>query len=208
MANCADAEFPQRNAMTRDEFIAASLANPSNDAILERLPALGLDDVWLVSGALFQSAWNAITGRPPHYGIKDYDIFYFDSDTSWEAEDRAIARARETFAGLGAEIEVRNQARVHLWYEKKFGRPYPPLLRAIDGIDRFLMPCAQVGMRRIGGAYDVYAPQGFADIGAMIVRPNLTPNFDRDRFLDKALRWQALWPEVTILEDGTGGGLR
>jgi hypothetical protein len=184
--------------MTESEFLAAALANEKNRTILARLSELALPDCWLVSGALFQSVWNVRTGRPPEHGIRDYDLFYFDPDTSWDAEDGAIRGTRTAFAGLGAEIELRNQARVHLWYEQKFNRPYPPLARATDGIDRFLMPCAQVGIRPANGAYAVYAPKGFADIEAMIVRPNLTANFNMERFREKAERWQALWPEITI----------
>ena len=73
-------------------LVEAVLRNPMNRAILERLPALGLADAWLVSGAVFQTVWNVITGRPPEYGIKDYDIFYFDPDTSFAAEDVVIRR--------------------------------------------------------------------------------------------------------------------
>ena len=185
--------------MTEAEFISAALTNEYNRAILTRLPKLGLPDCWLVSGAVFQSVWNVLTRRAPAYGIRDYDIFYFDPDTSWDAEDDAILRTRAALAELCIEIELRNQARVHLWYEEKFGRPYPPLTRATDGIDRFLMPCAQVGIRPANGAYAVYAPKGFADIEAMIVRPNVTANFSSERFREKAERWQALWPEITIL---------
>jgi hypothetical protein len=185
--------------VTEAEFLAAVLANEKNCAILARLPQLGLPDCWLVSGALFQSVWNKLTNRPPEHGIRDYDLFTFDPDTSWDAEDKAIRRTRIALADLGVEIELRNQARVHLWYEQKFGRPYPPLALATDGIDRFLMPCAQVGIRPANGTYAVYAPKGFADIAAMIVRPNVTANFNIDRFREKAERWQALWPEITIL---------
>src|SRR6185312_8448243 len=113
--------------MNQDQFVDAVLRNPVNRIVLERLPQLGLPDCWLVSGGLFQTAWNVKTGRDPQYGIKDYDIFYFDPDTSYEAEDRAIRLARAVFADVTADIEVRNQARVHLWYGEKFGTPYPPL---------------------------------------------------------------------------------
>jgi len=185
--------------MTESEFLVAVLANDKNRAILARLPQLALPDCWLVSGALFQSVWNMRTNRPPEHGIRDYDLFYFDPDTSWDAEDGAIRKTRAAFAGLGIETELRNQARVHLWYEQKFGRPYPLLSRATDGIDRFLMSCAQVGIRPANGTYAVYAPKGFADIETMIVRPNMTANFNMERFRGKAERWQALWPEITIL---------
>jgi uncharacterized protein len=185
--------------MTEDDFIAAVLSNPVNRTILSRLPSLELQDAWLVSGALCQTVWNVLTGRAPEYGIKDYDVFYFDVDDSWEAEDRTIINADEVFADLDADIEIRNQARVHHWYEEKFSTPYPQLTCATDGIDRFLMHNAQVGVRPHGDGYKVYAPHGFDDIAQMIVRPNRVPNFQAALYLEKAQRWKSLWPEITII---------
>ena len=184
--------------MTQAEFVAAVLRNPVNATILARLADLGTDDAWLVSGALFQTVWNVITHRAPEHGIRDYDVFYFDPDTSWDAENVVIERAKHVFADVDAAIEIRNQARVHLWYEAKYGMPYPPLTRTTDGIDRFLMPNAQVGICRNREGHRVYAPQGFDDIAAMIVRPNRTPNFRQSAYLEKAERWKTLWPEITI----------
>ncbi|HEY2067969.1 MAG TPA: nucleotidyltransferase family protein [Rhizomicrobium sp.] len=183
--------------MDESHFIAAILENRFNRAILDGLPALGLPDAWIVSGALFQTVWNLKTGHAPEHGIRDYDIFYFDPDVSWEAEDRAIQKAAAHFPGV--LVELRNQARVHLWYEEKFHMPYPPLTRATDGIDRFLMHNAQVGIRRNAAGYEVYAPRGFGDIDAMIIRPNITANFHPDRYREKALRWKEHWPGITIL---------
>src|ERR1700712_2032727 len=141
--------------MNQTQFVDMVLTNPVNRAVLERLDQLQAPDCWLVSGALFQTAWDVLKKRAPGHGIKDYDIFYFDPDTSWDAEDVFIKRADALFADLGAMIEVRNQARVHIWYEEKFQSPYPPLMRTTDGVDRFLTDCAMVGMRPNGAAYDV-----------------------------------------------------
>jgi hypothetical protein len=182
--------------MTQAEFVALVLRNPVNATVLQRLPSLGLVDTWLVSGCLFQTVWNIQTGRDLQHGIRDYDIFYFDPDTSYAAEDAVIRRVREACADIAGTLEVRNQARVHLWYEEKFGAPYPPLRRARDGIDRFLMDCAQVGIHEGG---EVYAPKGLADLTNMIVRPNRTANFRAALYQKKAERWKALWPELTVL---------
>ncbi|HEY7979505.1 MAG TPA: nucleotidyltransferase family protein, partial [Rhizomicrobium sp.] len=147
--------------MTRSEFLETVRRNPFNRVILERLPSLGLRDCWLVSGALFQTVWNTRTGQRPDLHIKDYDVFYFDPDTSYAAEDAAIKRAGDLLADLGIAVELRNQARVHLWYQEKFGSPYPPLTCSTDGIDHFLMHNAQVGIRASEGETEVYAPRGF-----------------------------------------------
>lgn len=46
----------------------------------------------------------------------DYDLFYFDdSDISWAAKDLVISRGQELFADVAVDVEIRNQARVHLW---------------------------------------------------------------------------------------------
>ena len=185
--------------MQRELFLEVACANRINRRILERLPALDLPDAWLVSGSLFQTVWNAITGRELLHGIKDYDVFYFDPDLSWEAEDRVIRRCTLTFADLGASVEVRNQARVHLWYRAKFGTDYPPLRSTTEGIDRFLALACMVGVSPRGTDFAVYAPHGFADIEAMIVRPNRRSNFRRELYEEKAARWKTLWPELKVL---------
>jgi len=102
----------------------------------------------------------------------------------------------------GAKVEVRNQARVHLWYPKKHGLPYPALHCSTQGIDRFLMKNTQVGIHRTPSGHDVYAPNGFDDIAKMIVRPNHGANFSAVNYEAKVARWKTLWPEITVLPAG------
>jgi hypothetical protein len=185
--------------MNADDFRELVLRNPVNDALLDELMRLELPDAWIVSGCLTQTIWNIQTGRAIGYGIEDYDVFYFDPDLSWETEDLVIGRLRETSARLGVRIEVRNQARVHLWYQPKHGTPYPALDRATDGIDRFLIRCSQVGIQRSRDGDRIYAREGFSDIAEMMVRPNFTPNFSAQAYRVKIARWISLWPELTVL---------
>ncbi|MGY2851212.1 hypothetical protein ACVIHH_007103 [Bradyrhizobium sp. USDA 4518] len=114
-------------------------------------------------------------------------------------EDAVIRELKARLGHLGVAIEVRNQARVHLWYPDKHGLSYPALSRSIDGIDRFLTENTQIGIRRTTRGYDVYAPNGFDDVAGMIVRPNRTANFSPANYATKAARWKALWPEITVL---------
>src|SRR6201984_929500 len=81
---------------------------------------------WLVfSGAVYQPVLNHFTRRPLDYGIKDYDLRYFAaSNLSYDAEDAVIHRVEAASAEpLRSMVEVRDQARVHLWFEAKFGEP-------------------------------------------------------------------------------------
>src|SRR6201996_9492830 len=95
--------------MHNGEFLAAALKNPINETITRELFELALPDAWLVSGCLVQTVWNVLTGRSVGYGINDYDVFYFDPDTSWEAEDATIRTLAEHFARRGIAVEARNQ---------------------------------------------------------------------------------------------------
>jgi uncharacterized protein len=185
--------------MNNDEFLALALRNPVNQTIADELFRLALPDAWIVSGCLVQTAWNVLTKRAVDYGIADYDIFYFDPDTSWQAEDAVIRQLQGRLANLGVRIKVRNQARVHLWYPQKHGLPYPALHSSTQGIDRFLTRNTKVGIRRTQVGHDVYAPNGFDDIAELIVRPNPGPNFSAANYEAKAARWKMLWPELTAL---------
>jgi uncharacterized protein len=183
--------------MRTADFVSAVLRNPVHDTLLGRLNELGLPDAWIVAGCLTQTAWNVLSSRKIDYGINDYDVFYFDPDLSWGAEDRAIAGFRACTDLTGARIEVRNQARVHLWYPEKHGKPYPPLSCATGGIDRFLTRCTQIGLSSNGN--DIYTPAGLDDVDGFIVRRNLTSNFSAEAYRTKSARWQALWPELTVI---------
>jgi uncharacterized protein len=185
--------------MDAECLIEAVLQNPANRIILERLPALGLPDAWLVAGSLHQTVCNIFTERAPDYGIKDYDVFYFDEDTSWEAEDAVIRRVTSLFSDLGVAVEARNQARVHLWYPGKFGIAFPPLRCCTESIDRFQAVASQVGVRPASERYEVYAPRGLDDLATLTVRPNLSANFLPRLYEVKAAAWKALWPELTIV---------
>ena len=182
--------------MTSEEFIAVALSNPANRAIVDEIATL--PDGWLAGGCLVQAVWNSLTGRPLSYGINDYDVLYFDPDTSWEAEDAIIRRLEQRLAALQVKIEIRNQARVHLWYPQRHGRPYPPLMSAAESIDCFLTTNTQVGLRKTAHGHQLYAPRGLSDAAKLIVRPNTTANFSASNYETKAARWKALWPEITV----------
>lgn len=164
--------------------------------------ALDLPDWRLVSGAVYQAVWNARTGRPAGYGVKDYDLAYFDaSDLSYEAEDVVIKRVAAAFdEPFRSQVEVRNQARVHLWFHNRFGEPYAPLHSTDEALTRFVAPTFAVGVRlEADDAISVAAPFGLDDVFAMTIRPNPKRPVARGwaKAVDSA---RARWPELTVVE--------
>ena len=183
----------------RDELETILRAAPSLMAVLTTAQALALPDWLLFSGAIYQRVLNHLTGRDPDHGIKDYDLAYFDSDTSYEAEDAVIRRVAGAFEPPIREmVEVRNQARVHLWFEAKFGEPYAPLASSAEALTRFASPLNAVGARlEADGSMTIVAPFGLEDLFAMTYRPN--PNRRVTGFARTAQAAQQRWPELTII---------
>jgi len=186
--------MPRREA----EFLAIVQSDPDIAAMLAAMRTFDALDLWLVSGVLFQTVWNALDGLPRGHGILDYDLFYFDEDASEEAEDRWIKRAATHFAFAPYEVQLRNQARVHLWYSKKFGVQYPQLHSSCDGVRQFLMPACMVAVRpQSNGSLELFAPLDLDDVFDRLIRPNpLWRGPPRPRYLEKAERYMRDWPSV------------
>lgn len=183
----------------REHLVSILLADPLVDEVLQRARMMKLPDWWLVSGALYNTVWNHLTGRPSGYGIKDVDLFYFDgSDLSWEAEDVVIRKGAELFAGLSHPVEIRNQARVHLWFEKHFGQGRAPLASSAESIGHFAAKTHAVGLRLdAAGGLEVCAPFGLDDIFSLRMVPNRVMD-NSATYESKAARAKMLWPELVV----------
>jgi len=185
-----------------DRFLDLVLRNPINRALLDQGSCLGVADGWLTAGAVFQTVWNCLDGRDPGAGISDYDLFYFDAaDRTWEREAAVISRAAMVFSDVNARVEIRNEARVHVWYEEHFGvpaRPFASSRDASDAIDHFASTtCCYAVSRNAAGQFEVYAPHGFTDLFDQRVRPNpvLAP---REVYEKKTARWRQEWTELIV----------
>lgn len=183
----------------RRHFIDIVTSDPLVGGVLDAAATLDLPDWWLVSGALYNTVWNTLTGRPSGFGIKDADLFYFDDgDLSYDAEDKVISNAAARFSHLPVPVEIRNQARVHLWFPDKFGGTYPQLRSGRDGIALFASKTHAVGIRKSQtGAVELHAPFGLDDVFSFRITPN-TALDNRQTHLRKAARAKSHWPEVSI----------
>lgn len=174
-------------------------ADPDLMTVLEGVRAEGLNDWLIFSGAIYQSVWNHLTGRPAGHGIKDFDVGYFDPDYSWDAEDAVIRRIAARFdEPLRSRVEVRNQRRVSEWFPAKFGQPWPPVGATAEALSRFVAPAFAVGVRlEPDDRLTVEAPFGLDDMFAMVLRPNPTRPLaaDWDRVVDRLV---ARWPELKV----------
>ena len=184
----------------RERLEAIVRAAPRLMQVLRKARDLDLPDWLIMSGAVYQPVLNHLTGRPPDHGLKDYDLGYFDaSDISYAAEDVVIRRVAAAFdEPLRSLVEVRNQARVHVWFEGKYGEAYSPLGSSAEALRRFVSPMFAVGVRlSADDELRIEAPFGLADLFAMRLRPNrerpVIASYERI-----AAKAKARWPELVV----------
>jgi len=194
-----DAGVETSESESRERLTAILRATAPLMQVLSVARRLCLPD-WLVFlGAVYQPVLNHLTGRPLDYGIKDYDLGYFDaSDLSYEAEDAVIRRVKAAFdEPLWSMVEVRNQARVHLWFEAKFGEAYGPLSSTAEALERFASATFAVGVRlEPDDRLHIEAPFGLADLFALRLRPN--PRRKTVGLARTSADVRRRWPEVVV----------
>ncbi len=180
------------NAIVRD--------SPVLGIILQRWDEIALPDCWLVAGALAQSVWNASFGLPPMHGISDIDLVYFDGqDLTEDGEAEQARRIAKMFQDLPVRLDVKNEARVHLWYAEKFGKAIAAYSSTIDAITTFPTTATAVGVRPAGAGLDVVAPYGLDDLMRCTVRAN-KKQITFEIYEAKVRRWRGLWPDLTVLD--------
>ena len=184
------------------ELRSIVLRSPLISALLSNWSEIGLPDCWLVAGAVTQTVWNHKFGYPAMHGINDIDLVYFDAnDLSEKAEAEQAARIQGAFCDLPAWLDVKNEARVHLWYEAKFGYPIEPYTSAAHAITTFPTTATAVGLRSDDNALKLYAPFGLSDLFRGIVRPN-KKQITREIYAQKVDRWITAWPKLTVVTWG------
>jgi hypothetical protein len=181
------------------ELQAVLLRSPIVASIVDRWSEIRLPDCWLVAGCLAQTVWNDAFGLPATHGISDIDLVYFDAgDLSEEAEANHAARLRALFADLGLWLDVKNEARVHLWYAAKFGSALAPYVSTEDAITTFPTTATAVGVQPRTNGLRVFAPCGLSDLLGLIVRPN-KKKITRPTYDAKVKKWLARWPDLLVV---------
>lgn len=193
-------ENPDEDILLRERLTGIFSRNRLLMDIFRRARFMEPFPYYIGAGCLVQTVWNELTGRAPEYGIGDIDLIYFDpEDLSFAAEDQLIAKGRECFSGIPIPVDIKNQARVHLWYEERFGvrlQPYPSLEAAIDS---WPTTVTALGARLDGnGEWHIYAPFGLKDLFSLTLRPNKVL-ISEEIYRSKTLKWQKKWPELQIM---------
>jgi uncharacterized protein len=158
---------------------------------------------WLIgAGAVRSAVWDRLHGYQAAEPA-DVDLAFFDpGDLSREREADVEERLRRALPSL--DWDAKNQARVHLWYPRRFGDEVPPLGSTADGVATWPETATAVGLRL---THDdrvlVEAPLGLDDLLGMVHRRNarrVSVAEYRRRLATKRIAER--WPLVTVVEEG------
>ena len=157
-----------------------------------------LKNYYIGAGCIAQTIWNYQLGNPLLFGISDVDFVYFDEDLSFDAEDKIIHMIKNQLSTCPLSIDVKNQARVHIWYKEHFGYDIVPYSSAEAAVNTWPTTATSVGIRLNDGNLHVYAPYGLNDLFSQIVRPNKT-QITEEIYNKKADKWRKTWPSLSII---------
>jgi len=192
LPNCDSEEGSRLETIVRSSAILSP--------VLDRWPSISLPDCWLSGSVIAQTAWNEILGFPCHYGLADIDLVYFEADDlSAGAEMCQAVRVCSLLADLPIWTDVKNQARVHLWYNSKFGCAVAPYASTLHAIATFPTTAGAVGIRPTPSGLSIFASFGLSDLLGLVVRPNKT-QITRAIYETKTARWRNLWPQLRIAD--------
>ncbi|MBB6733883.1 nucleotidyltransferase family protein [Cohnella sp. CBP 2801] len=182
-----------------DALIRIVLTNPLLNTVFRKTPHLNLPEYYIGAGCIAQSVWNHSFGMPIDNGIRDIDWVYYDPDLSYDKECEVIDSVRREFDSLAVRLDIKNQARVHLWYEQHFGYPIEPFSSLEEAIRTWPTTATAIGMRmNPNKEWKVYAPFGLSDLFSLTVRANKV-QITEEIYERKINRWKAIWPGLTVI---------
>lgn len=158
-------------------------------------------DYYLAAGCINQTVFNYYHDNNLDFGIKDYDIVYYDHDTSYEAEDKIIKDLEKRLKHLHIQFDIKNQKRVPIWYEEKYDIKKREYKNTEDAIRRWGATVTCVGVRQEDEQLVVACPYGLDDIFSMKIRP-VSVEYSKEKYLEKCNRWKKCWPKLEIIDDG------
>lgn len=167
---------------------------------IERARLLNIENYYIGAGCIAQTVWNYLSNKSLEYGIKDIDFVYFDDkNLDSQSENMIASKVKALYSDLNIEIDVKNEARVHLWYKSHFGYNIEPYTSLEAAIDTWPTTATAIGVRKgNNNEFIVYAPFGLNDLLGKIVRPNKA-QITKEIYEKKVTSWLSKWPDLKVI---------
>ena len=140
--------------------------------ILEKysIENLNFKNYFLAAGCLNQKIFNYYHNYDLDYGIEDYNIVYYDEDISYESEDKIIKDLTKRLNKFHLSIDIKNEKRVPIWYNKKYGTRRKEYLSVEDAIKRWGTIVTCIGVRFENNKFKVFASYDLNALFELIIK--------------------------------------
>ena len=185
------------------QFISIIKKNKDITSILDFLDSINLPNFYLVAGTIFQTIWNYLDNKPINYNIKDIDIFYYDKDNlDKEYEDKIEEKIKQFLIdnNINLEIDIHNEARVHLWKKWNENPNVDYYDNTEDAIRRLISTVQAIGVTKINNKIKIYAPYGLSDIFSKTIRPVKFPTNSKTIYNNKIETWSKRFNNLNIIK--------
>jgi hypothetical protein len=156
---------------------------------------------WVGGGVLRDLVWDRLHGDFDPARVHDVDLAFYDHVDLSHAREVALEHALSARLP-GVVWDVKNQAAVHTWYQRRFGVRVAPLGSVAEGVATWPETATAVAVRLDGDdRLEVLAPCGLADLLDGVCRRNprrVTAEQYRRRLARK--RVAERWPKVVIID--------
>ena len=186
-----------------EEIISILRKNTDLMDILNFIGTLKLQNYYIAAGSVFQTVWNYYDKKDLNYNIKDIDVIYYnDKDLSVDTDIKYYNLIDEFCKSKGYkyEIDVSNEARMHLWKKEKFNIDVEPYTCSEDAIDKWIATVHAIGITKEDDEIRIYAPYGLSDIFSKTIRPIKHKNNTKEIFDKKAASWNKRFDSLNIIE--------
>ena len=153
---------------------------------------------YLAAGCINQTIFNYYHNYDLDYGIGDYDIVYYDEDTSYEKEDIIIKDLKERLKHLDLKFDIKNEKRVHIWYNEKYKTNRKEYESVEDAISKWGTTITCLGVRMENNKLIVCAPYGLNDLFNLILRP-VKIDFTKEDYEKKVTKWTSKWELLKVI---------
>ena len=171
--------------------------------ILNYVYELELPNYYIAAGSVFQTIWNYYDKKPLNYGIKDIDIIYYNnSDLSADTDIYYYNLIKDYCMRkeYNYEIDVSNEARMHLWQKEKFNIDVKQYMNSEDAINKWIATVHAIGITKENNNIKIYAPYGLSDIYSRTIRPIKHEYSAKDIYNKKAKSWSERFDNLNIIE--------
>ena len=168
---------------------------------IEYLVDSDIPNWFICAGFIQQTYFNYKHDFELHKNINDVDIAFFDtSHFSEEYEQKIEKEINSIIQHETIKADVKNQARVHLWYKESFGYKIKPYRDIFDAIDSFPTTTTTIGIRKNkNNKYFVYFSYGLDDLYGLVHRPN-KKQITEEIYEKKKNKISKNWDKVKIIE--------